>query len=150
MTVDTSSAQETRELGRRLGAAAGPGTVFALVGDLGAGKTQFTKGVATGLGVADPDLVTSPTFVLMNSYDARVPIKHYDLYRIEGRELGALGFDDYRDASVILLEWGEKAHDLGDHVRVEFEIAGESKRRLTFRASGPASRRLLESVNLWP
>lgn len=150
MMIESRSVQETRELGRRIGAAACPGTVLALVGELGAGKTQFTKGVATGLGLPDPDVVTSPTFVLMNSYDARVPIKHYDLYRIEGRELGALGFDDYRDSSVILLEWGEKAPDLGDHVRVEFEIAGESARRITFRASGPASRRLLESVNLSP
>ncbi|MBI2900032.1 MAG: tRNA (adenosine(37)-N6)-threonylcarbamoyltransferase complex ATPase subunit type 1 TsaE [Planctomycetes bacterium] len=150
MIVETRSVEETREVGRRVGAAARPGLVFSLVGDLGAGKTQFAKGVALGLGLADPDVVTSPTFVLMNSYDANVPIRHYDLYRIDGRELASLGFYDFRDGSVILVEWGDRAAGLGDHVRVTFEIAGETARRLTFRAEGQASEAFLKSLNLRP
>ena len=146
--METHSVEEPRELGRRAGAVAQPGTVIVLVGDLGAGKTQFVKGVAMGLGVADPDVVTSPTFVLMNSYDGRVPIKHYDLYRVEGRELGPLGFYDFRESSVILIEWGDKAAGRGDHVRVDFEIAGENSRRLMFRAAGPSSEEFLRRMNL--
>lgn len=146
----TNSVEETRDSGRRIGAVAGAGTVVSLVGDLGAGKTQFVKGFALGLGVPDPDVVTSPTFVLMNSYDANVPIRHYDLYRIDGRELASLGFYDFRDGSVILVEWGDRAAGLGDHVRVTFEIAGETARRLTFRAEGQASEAFLKSLNLRP
>jgi tRNA threonylcarbamoyladenosine biosynthesis protein TsaE len=142
--------EETRELGRRIGAAAGPGTVLSLVGDLGAGKTQFVKGLAVGAGLDDPDVVTSPTFVLMNSYPGRAPIRHYDLYRIDGRELPSLGFTDFRDDSVIVIEWGEKAPDLGDHLRVTFEVTGETTRRIEFDARGPASLALLQKVNLHP
>lgn len=148
MIIETRSVDETREVGRRVGASARPGTVIALVGDLGAGKTQFVKGVALGLGLKDPDVVTSPTFVLLNSYPGRVPIQHYDLYRVEGTELGSLGFYDFRDTSVVLVEWGDRASGLGDHLRIDFEITGENARRLAFRPQGPASRALLERLNL--
>ena len=72
MIVETKSPEETAALGRRLGAACGPGTLVALVGDLGAGKTRFVKGLASGLGIGE-DEVTSPTFVLMNLHPGRVP-----------------------------------------------------------------------------
>jgi len=143
MIVDSNSVEETRELGRQIGAIAPPGTVLALIGDLGAGKTQFAKGVAVGLGVPDADVVTSPTFVLMNSYQGRVPIRHYDLYRIDGRELDTLGFPEFRESSVILIEWAEKAWDLGDALSVRFEVVDETRRRLTLEARGPRSTKLL-------
>ena len=143
MIVDSNSVEETRELGRLIGAIAPPGTVLALIGDLGAGKTQFAKGVAVGLGVPDADVVTSPTFVLMNSYQGRVPIRHYDLYRIDGRELDTLGFPEFRESSVILIEWAEKAWDLGDALSVRFEVVDETRRRLTLEARGPRSTKLL-------
>jgi tRNA threonylcarbamoyladenosine biosynthesis protein TsaE len=151
-TLETNSPAETTELGRRVGAACVPGTVLALVGDLGAGKTRFSKGVALGLGVADEGCVTSPTFVLMNLYRGRVPVAHFDLYRLDSVDLPSLGFYDVRPGSVVLMEWAEKADEplLGDHVRVTFEVTGESSRRLMFRARGPRSEELLRSVNLYP
>lgn len=150
--VETRSPEETIALGRRLGEACGAGTLFALIGDLGAGKTRFVKGVALGLGVRDEACVTSPTFVLMNLYQGRVRIAHLDLYRLEAVDLPALGFHDVRDDSVVLVEWAEKADErlLGDHVRVSFEVTGESSRRLMFQPRGPRSEALLRAVNLSP
>lgn len=151
-TLETNSPEETAELGRRVGAACAPGTVLALVGDLGAGKTRFSKGVALGLGVADEGCVTSPTFVLMNLYRGRVPVAHFDLYRLDSVDLASLGFFDVRPDSVVLVEWAEKADEplLGDHVRVFFEVTGEFSRRLMFRACGPRSEGLLRALNLYP
>jgi tRNA threonylcarbamoyladenosine biosynthesis protein TsaE len=144
MIVETQSAEETRALGRRLGEALAPGDVVALVGDLGAGKTQFAKGVAWGLGLADTGVVTSPTFVLMNSYELRVPLRHYDLYRLESVDLESLSYYELRDTSAVVVEWAEKAGDaLGDRLEVRFETTGATSRRLTFRAMGERARRLL-------
>lgn len=150
--VETTSEEETRELGRRVGAACGAGSLFALAGDLGSGKTRFVKGVAAGLGVDDEHAVTSPTFVLMNLYAGRLPIAHIDLYRLESVDLASLGFHDLRDEAVTLIEWGEKADAplLGDHVRVDFEVTGENSRRLMFRALGTKSESLLRTLNLYP
>ena len=149
MEVKSDSVERTRELGALLGRNARPGTVLLLVGQLGSGKTQFAKGVACGLGVEDSRTVTSPTFVLMNRYQGRIPIHHYDLYRVEGVEIDALGFSDFRDDSVSLVEWGEKVGTVGDHVRVEFRVAGETGRILRFRANGAGAEQLLRDVNLF-
>ncbi len=149
---ETHSPEETADLGRRVGEACGPGTVLALTGDLGSGKTRFAKGVAVGLGVPDEGCVTSPTFVLMNLYAGRVPVAHFDLYRLDAVDLPSLGFFDVRAGSVVLVEWAEKADEalLGDHVRVAFDVVGETSRRLMFRARGPRSEDLLRKVNLYP
>jgi tRNA threonylcarbamoyladenosine biosynthesis protein TsaE len=148
----TASPGETGALGRRMGGACGPGTLLALLGDLGAGKTRFVKGVAAGLGAAEEDEVTSPTFVLMNLYRGRLVLAHLDLYRLDQVDLAALGFHDYRREGVMALEWAEKveASLLGDHLRVAFEIIGETSRRLMFQARGPRSQELLNQMNLFP
>jgi len=150
--VVTRSPGETVSLGRRVGAACGPGAVLALVGDLGSGKTCFAKGVATGLGVSGEDAVTSPSFVLMHLYEGRCPVAHFDLYRLEAADLASLGFYDLRKRAAILIEWAEKVPEglLGDHARIHFEIAGETTRRLRFRAAGPRSADLLRGLNLYP
>jgi tRNA threonylcarbamoyladenosine biosynthesis protein TsaE len=150
--VETKSPEETTALGRRIGEACGPGTLLALTGELGAGKTRFVKGVALGLGVPDEGAVTSPTFVLMNLYPGRVRIGHLDLYRLEAVDLPSLGFYDLRDDSVLLVEWAEKADErlLGDHLRISFEVTGETTRRLMFQPRGPRSEALLRAVNLSP
>jgi tRNA threonylcarbamoyladenosine biosynthesis protein TsaE len=148
----TASPGETSGLGRRIGEACGPGTLLALLGDLGAGKTRFVKGVAAGLGAAEEDQVTSPTFVLMNLYLGRLALAHFDLYRLDAVDLASLGFHDYRRDGVIALEWAEKVGEslLEDHLRVAFEITGESSRRLMFQARGPRSQELLNQMNLFP
>lgn len=151
VTVETRSPEETLDLGRRIGAGCGPGAGVALVGELGAGKTRFVKGLANGLGVPE-NAVTSPTFVLMNLYRGRVPVAHFDLYRLERVDLASLGFYDVRESSVVVLEWADRVEErlLGDHLRIEFHITGEKARRLILRASGAASERLLQGVNLSP
>jgi tRNA threonylcarbamoyladenosine biosynthesis protein TsaE len=151
MNVETTSPEETAALGKRLGAACEPGTIVALVGDLGAGKTRFVKGLASGLGIGEDD-VTSPTFVLMSLHPGRIPLAHFDLYRLETVDLPSLGFYDVRDDGVTVMEWADKVDEklLGDHVRVEFEVAGESSRRLMFHARGEKSAKLLRALNLFP
>jgi tRNA threonylcarbamoyladenosine biosynthesis protein TsaE len=131
--------------------AARAGTLLALIGDLGAGKTHFAKGVAEGLGI-DPKTVTSPTFVLMNLLQGRLPLAHFDLYRLDAVDLPSLGFYDVRDDGVVVVEWADKVDEklLGDHIRVVFEHAGESSRRLMFHARGERSAEFLRALNLSP
>jgi tRNA threonylcarbamoyladenosine biosynthesis protein TsaE len=134
-----------------VGEAARAGTLLALIGDLGAGKTHFAKGVAEGLGI-DPKTVTSPTFVLMNLLQGRLPLAHFDLYRLDAVDLPSLGFYDVRDDGVVVVEWADKVDEklLGDHIRVVFEHAGESSRRLMFHARGERSAEFLHALNLSP
>ena len=135
-TVVTRSPQETAALAERLGAAAEAGTVLCLVGDLGAGKTLFTQGFARGLGVTEE--VTSPTFALMNQYCGRLPVTHFDLYRLEREEeLDEIGFYEFAEPSggVVLIEWADKFPDAlpKPHIRLEIERGDtEDERRLMF------------------
>jgi len=151
MKVDTNSPEETAAVGRRLGAVCPPGTLLALVGDLGAGKTRFVKGIAAGLEIPE-DEVTSPTFVLMNLHPGRLPLAHFDLYRLDAVDLPSLGFYDVRDDGVVVMEWADKVDEklLGDHVRVDFTLTGETSRRLIFHARGERSEKLLRQLNLSP
>jgi tRNA threonylcarbamoyladenosine biosynthesis protein TsaE len=151
MNVETKSPEETAALGRRLGAICAPGTLLALVGHLGAGKTRFVKGVAAGLGIAE-DEVTSPTFVLMNLHPGRIPLAHFDLYRLDRVDLPSLGFYDVRDGGAVVIEWADKVDEklLGDHLRIEFDLTGETSRRLMFQARGERSGKLLQALNLSP
>lgn len=138
-TVVTRSPEETAALAERLGAAAAAGTVLCLVGNLGAGKTLFTQGFAKGLGVTGE--VTSPTFALMNQYCGRLPVTHFDLYRLERKdELDEIGFYEYAedDRGVVLIEWADKFPDAlpEPHIRLEIERGEtENERRLAFSAT---------------
>ena len=101
--------EETEDMGRRLGAVLRPGAVVAYRGDLGAGKTAFTRGLARGLGCTGR--VTSPTFTVVNEYEGRLPLFHFDLYRLEGEDaLYDVGWEDYLDrGGVCAVEWSERA-----------------------------------------
>lgn len=106
MIIETNSEQETFELGQRLAAQAQPGQVFALIGDLGVGKTVFTKGMASGLGIGEP--VSSPTFTIVQVYEeGRLPFYHFDVYRIgDPEEMEEIGYEDYfYGKGVCLVEW---------------------------------------------
>ena len=109
-TIDIPDLAATEAFGRRLGELLFPGAVVALVGQLGAGKTHLTRAVAEGLGVKNPAAVNSPTFVLIQEYPARLPIYHFDAYRLSGpREFAELGVDEYfRGDGVCLVEWADK------------------------------------------
>ncbi len=106
----TASAHETLALAGALGSLLIGGEVLALAGGLGAGKTTFTKGLCAGLGLKDSRLVSSPTYVLEHLYEARVPVRHYDGYRLSSEdELLALGFQEHLGGrSVLVVEWAEK------------------------------------------
>lgn len=108
----TNSVEETLWVAREFSKQLKAGDIVALSGDLGSGKTTFIKGLALGLGLADPDLVKSPTFVLMHCYPTRIPLYHFDLYRLNtAEELQAIGFEDFLyDATAIsCVEWADKA-----------------------------------------
>lgn len=136
--VTTHSPAETIELGHRFGASLKGGEVVALIGNLGAGKTHFMKGVAAGLRAPDMARVTSPTFVLVNEYEARggdLTIYHIDAYRLDSvREFEALGFEDYcRPDAVVFIEWADKilpALEGTDYIRVTLTHEGPTSRKI--------------------
>jgi len=109
----SASVAQTQRLGELLGALLTPGDVVLLHGDLGAGKTAFTQGIAAGLGV--PGTVNSPTFTILKEYFGRLPLYHFDLYRIESpNEVTTLGFEDYFDSDgVSVIEWAERGEVAG-------------------------------------
>ena len=135
MTYITNSPEETEALGRRLAARLAPGTVIAYTGDLGAGKTAFTRGLARGLGITEP--VTSPTFTIVNEYESgRLPLFHFDLYRLGSpEELFDIGWEDYLDrGGVCAVEWSENAGDAleADCLRVDLRRGDrDTQRRVT-------------------
>lgn len=113
MIVETFSADETYEYGRKMGCEACPGDVYCLTGDLGVGKTVFTQGFASGLGVEEP--VSSPTFTIVQEYKGeKMPFYHFDVYRIGGvEEMDEIGFDDYiYGGGVCLIEWADLIREI--------------------------------------
>ncbi len=113
MTTETFSQQETFDIGKRIGAEAAKGDIITLSGDLGVGKTVFAQGVAAGLGIKDH--VCSPTFTILQVYDdGRLPLYHFDAYRIEEpEEMEAIGYEDYLFGDgVCIIEWPEMIDDL--------------------------------------
>lgn len=145
LTIETHSSEETVEVGRRLGEYLESGDVLALVGPLGAGKTQLTRGIAFGAGATSR--VTSPTFKLVNEYDGRVRVYHLDAYRLHGPDdLVALGCDEFFDGDgAAVVEWADRVDAAlpADRVRIDIVITGPASRRLTFSAAGPRAERLI-------
>ena len=113
MIIETHSEQETWEVGKKLAAQAKPGQIFALIGDIGVGKTIFTKGMAAGLGISEP--VNSPTFTIVQVYEeGRMPFYHFDVYRIgDIEEMDEIGYEDYfYGEGVCLVEWANLIEEL--------------------------------------
>jgi tRNA threonylcarbamoyladenosine biosynthesis protein TsaE len=144
----TASPDQTRDIGRQVGEAAEPGDVILLVGQLGTGKTVFTQGVGEGLGVNEP--VNSPTFVLLREYHGRLPLYHYDLYRLGNIEHTVTReWDEFLYGSGIsLVEWANLAAELlpSEHLLIEFRIEAEGRRRLDMSATGQRHTDLLRSL----
>jgi len=144
-TKELDDVDATRALGRRLGERAPPGTVVALVGDLGAGKTALAKGVGEGLGAPGP--ITSPTFILLAVYEGgRLPLYHADLYRLgDESELVELGLEEALEGDgVSLVEWADRFPDAlpVDRLEIALEWVGPGARRATLRATGPRAEAL--------
>ncbi len=137
MTVETYSEEDTLALGRWLGETAAEGTVYALEGDLGAGKTVLAKGVAEGLGITEP--VNSPTFTILQIYPGgRLPLYHFDVYRImDIGEMDEIGYEEYfYGQGVCLIEWANLITELlpPDTIRIQMEqdaVYGFCYRRIT-------------------
>ena len=144
MVIQTKSTSETIRLGKRIGGHLRPGDVVALAGELGTGKTQFIKGVATGVGVGKSTYVTSPSFTLINEYTGKIPFYHIDLYRLKTeKEAEELGLEEcLQSTGITAIEWADKIpsllpkeilwihiHYTGKHTR-SIDIVGKGRRYL--------------------
>ena len=133
MIFETHSPEQTEAVGAALAQQLQPGTVLAYRGDLGAGKTAFTRGLARGLGAGEP--VTSPTYTIVNEYlSGRIPLFHFDMYRLRSADdLFDIGWDDYLErGGVCAVEWSENvAEAMEDPITVTIEKLGEDARRIT-------------------
>ena len=148
-SIITSSTEQTEEVGRVLGAMLEPGDLICLFGDLGAGKTHFSFGIAQGLQVLD-EYITSPTFTFVNEYQGRIPFYHIDLYRLkEPSELESIGFEEYIDSDgATVIEWAEQAEDdlPEDKLNVYLSDVSENSRELGFFAEGERYGKLLADL----
>ena len=137
--IKTFSAEETRALGARLASALGPGDVVVLRGDLGAGKSEFARGVARGLGIAGP--VPSPSFTILNAYDeGRLPLYHFDWYRVsDPEEIAEMGFEEQLHGDgVSLIEWSERAPEYVPNraLLIRIDTAQDDAREIHFEPRG--------------
>jgi tRNA threonylcarbamoyladenosine biosynthesis protein TsaE len=141
-----NSEQDTREFGQRLGRLLFSGAVVALVGPLGAGKTYLVRAIAEGLEIVNPDLVSSPTFVLVQEYAARLPIFHFDAYRLASEaEFADLGVQEYYEAGgVCLIEWADKVRGVlpAEYLEINLRPMGETARRMEIEAHGERYQKL--------
>ena len=137
MEFITNCPEETEALGERLAKILTPGTILAYRGDLGAGKTAFTRGLARGLDCREQ--VTSPTYTIVNEYlGGRLPLFHFDMYRLHSSDdLFDIGWDDYLDRNgICAVEWSENVADaMEDPITVTIEKIGENARRITIERS---------------
>lgn len=127
MKFITHSVEETFHLGEKIGALVCPGDILCLTGDLGTGKTHFTKGIASGLGIHDN--ITSPTFTIVNEYEGRLKLYHFDVYRVnDPDEISAIGFDEYIfSEGVSVIEWSNFIDELIPDERITIEILKNNK-----------------------
>ena len=150
--LTTQSPQKTREIGRKLGQLLQPGDLLCLQGDLGAGKTTLTQGIAAGWGSDDP--VSSPTFVMVNLYRATdgTPLYHMDAYRIESLpEAAQLGLDDMLAEGALIVEWPECIEPLLAKERIWMTLThvSENERQIEISANGARHETLLQGIGKW-
>ncbi len=150
LTIDCPTMEETARVGRLLGKHLFPGAVIALNGNLGAGKTFLTRSIAEGLEAVNLAQVTSPTFVLIQEYEARLPIYHFDAYRLKSsqdfEDLGALEY--LSGQGVCIIEWAERIAALlpKNHLMIELQAVSANSRRLIFRAIGREYEQLVDQL----
>jgi len=146
----TNSPEETEQLGRDLGALLEQGVFLALRGELGGGKTCFTRGVVQAVAPESAHLVASPTFAIMNNYPGPLPVYHFDFYRMKGEDdIADLGFLEYlHGEGVCIVEWSERLESLlpAEYVRITFSYAGDERRRIIIEARGAAPEILLSRL----
>ena len=147
----TATAQETQAIAEALGRIIPPSTVICLIGNLGAGKTTFTQGLARGLGLPPDEPVNSPTFTLIAEHlGGRLPLYHFDVYRLtDSSGLYDLAFDEYlAETGVVVIEWADRIADAlpPERLDVEFSFDGDKGRLVTFRGHGDAAQKTVEEL----
>ena len=152
MRIQSRSSAETIRIGKKIGSLLQPGNVVALVGELGAGKTQLIKGLAAGMGVRRPGYVSSPSFTLINEYEGRIPFYHIDLYRLETeKEAEALGLEEYfKGRGITAIEWGDKIPSLlpGEVLTIDICYTGKNTRTLEITGKGKRYEELLHKLRI--
>ena len=133
MVIETTSAKETFEAGYRLAQSVHPGQIYCLNGDLGVGKTAFVQGLAKGLGIDEP--ITSPTFTIVNEYSGRLPLYHFDVYRIaDSDEMYEIGYEEYvYGDGVSVIEWPQLIDDILPEKRYDVTISKDYSRHDNYR-----------------
>lgn len=150
LSITTGSAEETREMGEDLGRILFSSSVVALIGELGSGKTTLVQGVARGLEVPLP--VRSPSFVLIREYVGRIPLYHFDLYRItQEKEIFNLGWEEYfyQKRGVVVIEWAERMRSYLplEYLQISMNIVVDtSSRKITFQAKGERYQEIVEKM----
>jgi len=157
--IVSRSAEETRRIGEIIGEMAEAGTLIALRGDLGSGKTALVQGLARGLKVPEKCYVTSPSYTLVNEYCGRLPLFHLDLYRLSDPDFDDIGLYDILDthSAVVAIEWAERLDPECpfEGLTLQMEITGENTRNIIFTAAGDWQLELLSRIehrlkeNLW-
>jgi len=149
--ITVTSVSQTQELARRLGAAVERGDFIVLTGDLGAGKTYFTQGLAAGLDIAVT--ATSPTYTVINIYEGRIPLYHFDLYRLnQSEELAAIGHEEYffNSDGAVVVEWGDKFPSLLPKSYLTIDIRrltdSEGSRQLIISSRGRRAEDLVKKI----
>jgi tRNA threonylcarbamoyladenosine biosynthesis protein TsaE len=147
---ETADLGGTQVLGRRLADLLFPGAIIALIGSLGAGKTHLVRAIAEGLGIADSRVVTSPTFVLIQEYAARLPIYHFDAYRLRtAAEFADLGFHEYLEGDgICLVEWADRVEEClpREYLRITITITGETSRRFLLEGYGEVYTEIVKGI----
>ncbi len=137
MKFISNSVEETIKIGKKLAKGLKMGDCIALIGDLGSGKTVLTKGIAEGLGVKNARYVNSPTFVIIKEYRGKLPLYHFDVYRLnKSTVLDAESYEEYfYDGGVTVIEWADKIRSLlpRKYIEVKLSVIGESKRKIEIR-----------------
>lgn len=151
MVIQTKSASETIRIGRSIGGRLLPGDVVALVGELGAGKTQFIKGLAAGAGIGNPTYISSPSFTLINEYPGKVTFYHIDLFRLgKEEEAEELGLEDYfQGEGITAIEWADKIPSLlpKELLLIHIAYTGKNTRCLEISGKGDRYHKLVEELS---
>jgi len=151
--ITTRSVDETQKLGEIIGTAVSVGTVLALTGDLGSGKTAFVQGLARGLEVPDDYYITSPSYTLINEYPGRFPLFHVDLYRItDPVDIEDIGlYEILDDNGVVAIEWADRIEQelLPDSITIHFEITDDDTRKICIYANKVKNIYLLKKIEVF-